>query len=912
MIRETRTENGKVRGIPAADPRITAFKGIPFAAPPVGENRWRAPQPCKDWSGVLDCSRFGPIAMQPVPGLADNVYTREWHVDPDIPMSEDCLQLNVRTPARTAEEKLPVFVFFFGGGLQCGYPAEMEFDGERIARRGIVVVTVNYRVGVFGFLSLPELTGEAPEAPANFGLLDQQAGLRWVKRNIRFFGGDPERVTIGGQSAGGGSVLCQMANLGNKGLFSRALIMSALIVDPYSGKDISRPEPLWSAEEHGEVFLHMLGAGSLEEARRLDAGFVQKKYEEYCGKYPPMVTVKDGCFLKEDPIAQFLSGNALDISVMAGNTNDEFPNFLPAGADKKEFLRIARETFGEKSDEFLAIPEAMRADDHGRCGAVNGIGLTCKKVFLSLEQKTDKHFYYYCFEPGMPGWDHAGNFHSSDLWFFFETLSKSWRPFTGRYYDLAREMCNYLCSFIADGDPNSLDYGEDAPVWKPYTKEEPCEMYFTGYGSVPQYSRPTPFQAFLMDRIGENLQENEPSYPDLLRPVFQGGLVYRETFLCAEDERGEVSAPFLFTPSRILGVTSYDGRFHFESGRDYIVSGNRLVLPPDSRIAHTSWSRFYPEDEKAAVEDAKALPFVPDFGYVKTSDGRYVTLRALAHPEYTTKYQVCVTYETEETWNGPVPESGLDRLPKLREKLGENTREKPGETSGEKFGRLPMETSGERSGNGKELKVVLYGDSIACGFDCSGKYDQKPGQPTWGELLLMALRENWTQEVTFVNTSRGGADSLWAIQNADEKVCRYNPDLVILAWGMNDHCSREEYRKRMTDLISVIHGKCPDAEFLLVTTTLPNELLTTPPIYFCDRQDEYGIESVQPIAEEGLDGTGSGIAIADVQAVHREILKHKRYGDLTANWLNHPNDFLARIYAQTAAAVLGCDMGKLI
>ena len=232
MIRETTTENGAVRGIPAADPRITAFKGIPFAAPPVKENRWRAPVPAENWEGVLDCARFGKAAMQPVPGLSDNVYTREWHVDPEIPMGEDCLQLNIWTPARTVKDRLPVFVFLFGGGLQCGYPSEMEFDGERIARRGIVVVTANYRVGVFGFLALPELTKEAPDSPTNFGLLDQQAALRWVRRNIDRFGGDPGNVTLGGQSAGGGSVLCQMANPENSGLFHRALIMSALIADP--------------------------------------------------------------------------------------------------------------------------------------------------------------------------------------------------------------------------------------------------------------------------------------------------------------------------------------------------------------------------------------------------------------------------------------------------------------------------------------------------------------------------------------------------------------------------------------------------------------------------------------------------------------------------------------------------------
>ena len=165
MLRKVKVENGWVEGLPAADPRITSFKGIPFAAPATGENRWRAPQPDKDWDGVLQCHAFGPIAMQAKPGKNhDDIYTREWNYDENIAQSEDCLQLNVWTPAKSADENLPVFVWYYGGGLQVGNPAEMEFDGERLARRGVVVVTGNYRVNVFGFLCHPEITAENPDA----------------------------------------------------------------------------------------------------------------------------------------------------------------------------------------------------------------------------------------------------------------------------------------------------------------------------------------------------------------------------------------------------------------------------------------------------------------------------------------------------------------------------------------------------------------------------------------------------------------------------------------------------------------------------------------------------------------------------------------------------------------------------
>ena len=218
-----------MRGLPAADNRITSFKGIPFAAPPVGKNRWRAPQPAENWEGIRDAFEFGPIGIQDTPGLGTDIYCREWHVDPEIPMSEDCLYLNVWTPAKSTDEKLPVLVWFFGGGLQWGYPSEMEFDGERLARRGIIVVSVNYRLASLGFLCHPEITKENPDAPANFGHLDQQAGMFWVKRNIANFGGDPDNISTGGQSAGGGSVLAQLQNPKNFDVIKSAAIFSGII-----------------------------------------------------------------------------------------------------------------------------------------------------------------------------------------------------------------------------------------------------------------------------------------------------------------------------------------------------------------------------------------------------------------------------------------------------------------------------------------------------------------------------------------------------------------------------------------------------------------------------------------------------------------------------------------------------------
>ena len=254
---------------------------------------------------------------------------------------------------------MPVLVWFFGGGLQCGYPAEMEFDGERIARRGIVVVTVNYRVGALGFLTHPQISREQPDAPANFGNLDQQAGLRWVQRNIAAFGGDPKKVTIAGQSAGGGSVMSQLACKANKGLFSGAVVMSAMIFDPYLRREVGRPELLKEAEKKGEDFFAFLGVKTLEEARALDAVTLQRSYEKYMEGHVPFFTVQDDKFCTGDPIALYTRGECVDAVMMAGNTSDEFLNSIEAKNEVK-LKEAAVKLFGDKAEEFLAFPETGR------------------------------------------------------------------------------------------------------------------------------------------------------------------------------------------------------------------------------------------------------------------------------------------------------------------------------------------------------------------------------------------------------------------------------------------------------------------------------------------------------------------------------------------------------------------------
>lgn len=488
MLRVVKVENGLVQGLPAADPRITSFKGIPFAAPPTGENRWRAPQPAKDWEGVYKAFEFAPMSMQARDKTS--IYSREWHVDHEFPMSEDCLHLNVWTPATRADEKLPVFVWYFGGGLQVGYTSEMEFDGERIARRGVVVVTINYRLNSFGFLCHPEITAEAPEAPANFGHLDQQFGTRWVKRNIAAFGGDPDNITIGGQSAGGGSVLSQLTSPQNEGLFQRAIILSGIITQLYPGGFVSGVKmTLKEAEEVGKKFFEYLGVSSLSEARQLDAEYIREKTLEYNYFWG---TVVDDAFCVGNAFELFVKNKRWMVPVFFGHTSSEFFH-VPNVKTVDEFRNLANELFGEDAEEYLKLCQAHSAnlEEIIKRASVSGIEYSIRIVGqANSDTGANIPLYYYNFDAEIPGWDNPGTFHSVDLWFFFETLAKCWRPFVGKHYDLARQMCNYMANFIRCGDPNGKDStGEEMPRWEAYTADAPYGMVF---GDKSEFVREQP------------------------------------------------------------------------------------------------------------------------------------------------------------------------------------------------------------------------------------------------------------------------------------------------------------------------------------------------------------------------------------------------------------------------------------
>lgn len=497
MLKVVKTEYGTVRGTSAADPRIIAFRGIPFAAPPVGDLRWHAPVPPECWDGVRDCLEFAPISMQGTPGVdRDQLYSREWHVDPDIPMSEDCLYLNVWTPAESEDDNLPVYVWYFGGGLQCGYTSEMEFDGERIARRGVVVVTINYRVNVFGFFAHPEITKEAPEAPSNFGHLDQREGLLWTYRNIKAFGGNPDNITIGGQSAGGMSVMAQLNFPGNAPYIKGAIVESGIFLNPIGHQGL-RTASLTDAEATGERFFQHIGVESLREARAMPAREILSKMHGFRGFFG---TVADGVFQSDSYWANIKRGQILDVPMMVGHTNNEFFSSIRAESIA-ELEAFARENFGNDANELLSVLDIKEGDSISERTKVGMIEFAFRYMNKKLRDKgySSPH-YYYEFGAEIPGFDTPGAFHSVDLWFFFETLAKCWRPFKGHHYDLARQMCNYWCNFIGNGDPNGKDAdGEPQERWEPYTEENGALMEFY---SMPKLTerKPDGLMQFLLDK----------------------------------------------------------------------------------------------------------------------------------------------------------------------------------------------------------------------------------------------------------------------------------------------------------------------------------------------------------------------------------------------------------------------------
>ena len=471
--RIAKTEAGLVRGIAGNNPAFTVFRGVPYAAPPVGDLRWREPQPVAPWSGIRDAVEFGPIPMQ-MQHKSDSFYGKEFYPCPQ-PMSEDCLYLNIWTPAKTGGEKYPVMLWIHGGGYLGGYGHEMEFDGEAFCREGVILVTINYRVGILGFFAHPRLSAESEHGVSgNYGHFDQIAALKWVRRNISSFGGDPDNITVFGQSAGAGSTQAIMNSPLAEGDISKVILQSGVFMDVLT--DYPRTRPMSYFEQRGAEYMDAAGCDSIDSLRRLS-------YDELikAAGAPGLFnrfsfgTAVDGYLLCDKITNKYLNGSYPDIPYLFGSTRDESLLMFRSSREPEKWIESCRTIYGDYADDFLRITgEVNTPEDVINIMKQLHILTVNSRILAELQIKNGrKPAYLYFFDRNLPG-SNDGSFHSSELWYVFGTLYRCWRPMTGIDYDISSKMVRYWANFARTGDPN----GEGLPVWSPYTANNRVNMYF--------------------------------------------------------------------------------------------------------------------------------------------------------------------------------------------------------------------------------------------------------------------------------------------------------------------------------------------------------------------------------------------------------------------------------------------------
>lgn len=419
-------EGGQIQGVVCDSSQVIVYKGIPYAAAPVGENRWRKPQPVTPWEGVLRADHFSAAAIQAAHDPNDGGYGREFFWQGDPKFSEDCLYLNVWTPRHAAghpEKKLPVTIWIHGGGYSAGWGFEVEMDGEAWARRDVILVTINYRLGVFGYLNHPELSAEDEQGVSgNYGTYDQIAALKWVRNNIAQFGGNPDRITLMGQSAGARSVKNLVTSPLSRCMVSRAIIQSGAAL-PMSGNSQEELDSI------GKSIMDGISLKTLKEMRQAKADTLFSAVNDYVMKnrlYGTFMPHVDGVLLQADFDTSVQTGNVADIPYMIGYTADDMTPL------DEQINRIA-----DARDSL----------------------------------SPSKPVYTYLFARPLPGDGKPGMkgaFHSSELWFQFGTLERSWRPFTPEDYALSEEMLDYWTNFAKNGNPNGSH-----TEWANHTRNNP-------------------------------------------------------------------------------------------------------------------------------------------------------------------------------------------------------------------------------------------------------------------------------------------------------------------------------------------------------------------------------------------------------------------------------------------------------
>ncbi len=459
-----RITGGQIAAAPAAADGVRVYKGLPYAAPPVGERRWKPPEPVEPWAGVRPVDAYAPNCLQP---------KRYDDIDPFTPaMSEDCLYLNVTTAAKP-NEKLPVFFWIHGGGYGAGSGSEPRHDGEALARKGVVVVTINYRLGVFGFMAHPELTAESPHnASGDQALADMIAALRWVKANAAAFGGDPGNVTIVGESAGSDAVSRMMISPEAKGLFHRAIGESGSAFGTM-GAD----QTLAQGEATGLAFARSLGGDSLARLRARSSAEILAAYTAPKADFAFRPTL-DGWILPTSAAQTFAERRQSDVPLLVGWNRDEGSLFEGGMFTSRSLEQVLAERFGPRAGEAVALypvdPARVAASQQAYAGDLR-MGLPTWRWAVSQTQTGKSPVYVYRFDhaPKIPdGWFGEANrgktfgaFHSADIVYVFDhpEILKAW---TMDAVDrrVADQMSSYWVNFARTGDPN----GAGLPTWTPY------------------------------------------------------------------------------------------------------------------------------------------------------------------------------------------------------------------------------------------------------------------------------------------------------------------------------------------------------------------------------------------------------------------------------------------------------------
>jgi len=452
---------GSVRGV--ADGDILSFKGIPYAAPPVGEMRWRPPAPAAGWQGVRDATEYGAACIQPTP-YVQSIYSADLGRT-----SEDCLTLNVWTPSTTG--RAPVLVWIHGGALVTGSSKESLYDGARLAREGVVVVSINYRLGVLGWLAHPDLSAESPAGiSGNYGLMDQVAALEWVKRNAAAFGGDPDNVTIAGESAGGLSVLYLMSTPLARGLFDRAIAQSAYMISTPELKAARLGAP--SAEDAGAALSRTLQAPSLRVLRGMDP---QQLTDRAAISGFATFGAVDGKVLPGQIVDVFDQGRQARVPVLAGFNSGEIRSLRmlapPVPGSAADYERVIRERYGDMAEAFLRLYPSSDMGESILATSRDALyGWTSERLARS-QTAAGQPSYLYLFDHGYPATDEAGlhGFHASELPYMFGRLDRTpprWPkvPDTAEERRLSDAMVGYWTSFAKDGQPRATN----APDWAAY------------------------------------------------------------------------------------------------------------------------------------------------------------------------------------------------------------------------------------------------------------------------------------------------------------------------------------------------------------------------------------------------------------------------------------------------------------